>query len=56
MFWLLLSLLFCSLIFREFRSTTTVPIDMPLAKSVWKPYVFVLAVLALLSIWQPIDT
>ena len=56
MFWLLLSLLFCSLIFREFRSTTTVPIDLPLEQSVWRPYVFVLAVLALLSIWQPMDT
>ena len=56
MFWVLLSLLFCWLIFREFRSTSTAPIDMPLSKGVWKPYVFVLAVLALLSIWQPIAT
>jgi hypothetical protein len=54
MFWVLISLLLCWLIVREFRSTTTAPVDMPLSKSVSKPYVFVLSALALLSLWQPI--
>src|SRR5882724_733045 len=56
MFWLLISLLCGWLIFREVRSTTTASIDMPVAKTVWKPYIYILAGLALLSIWQPIDT
>ncbi|HEY3809088.1 MAG TPA: hypothetical protein VGL50_04040 [Steroidobacteraceae bacterium] len=56
MFWVLLSLIFCWLILREFRSTITAPPDMPLAQSVWKPYICILAVLALVCIWQPIHT
>jgi hypothetical protein len=56
MFWVLLSLVFCWLIVREIRSTTTAPLDMPVSKRVWKPYLYVLAALALLSIWQPIHT
>jgi hypothetical protein len=54
MFWVLLALAFCWLIFREVRSTTVVPVDMPLARKVSKPYISVLAALALLSLWQPI--
>jgi hypothetical protein len=56
MFWVMLSLFFCWLIVREYRSTWTAPLDMPLTKSVWKPYVYILAVLALICIWQPIHT
>jgi hypothetical protein len=56
MFWLLLALVFCWLIFREVRSTTVAPVDMPLSRKVSKPYISVLAALALLSLWQPIHT
>jgi hypothetical protein len=56
MFWVLVALLLCWLIFREFRSVIVAPTDMPLAKEVSKPYVSVLAVLALVAIWQPIQT
>jgi hypothetical protein len=54
MFWILLALVFLWLIFREFRSVTVAPVDMPLAKEVSKPYVSVLAILALLALWQPV--
>jgi len=56
MFWVLLSLFFCWLIYREYRATEVAPVDMPLTRGVWKPYVYVLAVLAAVSIWQPIHT
>ena len=56
MFWVLISLLLCWLIYREFRSTAVAPLDMPLSAKVSKPYVSALSVLALLSIWQPLHT
>jgi len=56
MFWVLISLLLCWMIYRELRSTVAAPIDMPLSRNVWKPYIFVLSALALLSLWQPIHT
>jgi hypothetical protein len=54
MFWVLLALAFCWLIFREVRSTTAAPVDMPLARKASRPYISVLAALALLALWQPI--
>ena len=56
MFWILISLLLVWLIFREFRSTITAPLDMPVSRNVSKPYVSILLALALLSLWQPIHT
>ncbi len=56
MFWVLISLLPCWLIYREIRSTTVAPIDLPLSTKVSKPYVAILSILALLSLWQPIHT
>jgi hypothetical protein len=56
MLWILIALLLCWLIFREFRSVVVAPLDMPLAKSVSKPYVAVLAALALVCLWQPVHT
>ena len=56
MFWILISLLLGGLIYRELRSTTVAPIDLPVTTEVSKPYVAILSILALLSIWQPIHT
>jgi len=56
MAWILIAIALCWLIYREFRSVAVAPVDMPLAKAVSKPYVTVLALLALAALWQPAHT
>jgi len=56
MFWVLIALLCAWLMFREIRSVTVAPDDLPLAKGVSRPYLAVLAAIALLCLWQPFHT
>ncbi len=56
MFWILLALFFCWLIFCEFRSTVSAPVDMPQPKQIYRPYVALMAMLALTCFWQPLHT
>jgi hypothetical protein len=54
MLWILISLFFCWLILREFkRSMTSLGFDMAPPEPVYKPYVAVLLVLAMLFAWPP---
>jgi hypothetical protein len=57
MLWILISLLLCWLIYREFRNSQEAPmgfLEIPITRPVSKPYVTVLAVLALLFAWSPV--
>jgi len=55
MLWILISLFFCWLIFREFQQSMAPPgFDRPPPTPVYKPYVAILLVLALLFAWPPI--
>lgn len=55
MLWILISLFFCWLIFREFQShrVTRVGFDGPDPTPIYKPYVALLVVLALSFAWPP---
>lgn len=55
MIWILISLFFCWMIFREFRSrmVTARGFDRPSTAPISKPYVAVLLLLALLFAWPP---
>jgi hypothetical protein len=56
MLWILISLFFCWLIFREFRRSKSAPtelLDIAYTRKISKPYLAVLSVLALLFAWPP---
>jgi len=56
MLWIVISLFFCWLIFREFqrRKVVEVGFDAPDPAPVYKPYVAILAILAALFAWPPV--
>lgn len=55
MLWILISLFFCWLIFREFRMRIVAPVgfDRPVSAPVCKPYLAALLTLALIFAWPP---
>ena len=55
--WIALSLFFCWLIFREFRSHSVdrAGYDGPDPTPIWKPYIALMATLALLCAWPPFN-